>query len=204
MKRGFLITSIINREERAVKEFRSKLKSIAEVRVHEISCTSNFERLLEDELKALRIREDLVVAEKFRSILVLEDRTGRSPIEIFGKLRSLKAEFNNVLRVVPLDFVTRFDQEAIEKYIQRNRFEGTYKVAYEGRLCPSGMREKMLQIIVPLVCSKVDLDNPDVLIVVQVFKNLVGLAVMRNVDSFNFSSKKAFQSKCGVPDSYNA
>lgn len=196
MKGGFLITSVINREEKALKEFLNKLKCITGEGASEISCTSNFGRLLADELRALKIREDLTVIEKFKSILVLQNRTEQTPTDLFARLRSSQAEFCNVLRVVPLDFLARFDQKSIEKYILENRFEGTYKVAYEGRLCPEGMREKMLQIIVPLVDRKVDLKNPDVLIVVQAFKSLVGLTVMKNVGSFNFSSKEAFQSKC--------
>lgn len=196
---GFLVTSVINREERAFKELITRFRSM-EIgpNTREVSCTSNFENLLADELRTLKNREDLTVLGKFRSILVLNNKTGYLPAEMFKKLRSSHAEFHSVLRIVPLDFFAKFNQEAIEEYILKNKFEGTYKVMYEGRLCPSGLKERMLQIIVPLVHCKVRLENPDFLIIVQAFKSFVGLTVMRNDScNFNFSSKETFQNKHG-------
>lgn len=197
MKGGFLVTSIINREDKSFREFCSRFRSMRiEQSAVEVSCSSNFEKLLADELKALKAREDFAVLERAKSILVLSNRTRHLPTEIFGRLRSSRTEFCSILRVIPLDFFARFNREAIEEYILKNKFEGTYKVMYEGRLCPSGLKEKMLQIIVPLVHCRVKLEHPDFLIIVQAFKSFVGLTVMKNVDGFNFSSKEAFQSKC--------
>lgn len=190
MKNGFIITSNMNREDKSFKEFKDKVQGVvASPSKNSVNSQSNFYQLLMEELKNLKIKDIFAVKEKYKSFLLIENRSSAEPTDILRKCRNKNIEFKNVLRIVPLDFLSKFDQKSVENFILAHPFEGSYKILFEGRLCPEDLKERMFQIIIPLIHGKVKLVNPDYVIIIQAFKNFIGISVMENdVKNFNFSA----------------
>lgn len=185
---GFLISTAMNKELKAFKEFSNKANSFVNLEPTTLTNTTNFESLLLEELRNLKINDNFVLLEKYRSILVVKNKTKNLPSNIFKKLRDDNSTFYGIKRIVPLDFITKFDEISIRNFIIKNTFEGTFKIQFEGRLCADNLKSELFKIIIPLIDNKVDLSGPDFVIVIQAFKGLIGLTIMKNdVNNFNFS-----------------
>lgn len=188
MKSGFIITSIMNKEDKAFKEFNDKIGNIFNAPVQCYNCNSNFQKLLSQEIRNLKTKKNFRLLEKYQSILFIDNNTSKKPSEILEYCRNCQISFRNILRIIPLNIIIKFEIQTIQKFILENPFEGTYKILYEGRLCPNDLKERIFQAIVPIISSKVKLNNPDYVIVVEGFKSFVGISVIKNdTKNFNFS-----------------
>jgi tRNA(Ser,Leu) C12 N-acetylase TAN1 len=69
----------------------------------------------------------------------------------------------------------------------RNRFKDlTYKIKYESRLTSFDSKNALFSTIHENMNLRVDLSSPQVICMVQIIKNYLGLTVMEN-DSLNFN-----------------
>lgn len=192
MFNGFVITTRMNREDFAFKEFVRKVivpfsKTTGELET-QLTNKDDFSEILKQELIKLKKSQKFVLQEKYKSILLVKNLTGQKPTEIFRWMRENELVFQNIARVIPLDLILSFDHQVIHSFISKEKRTGSYKIVFEGRLCPENTKENIFQIIVPLIDSKVDLENPDFLVVVQAFKSFIGLSVLdRDHKNFNFS-----------------
>ena len=219
---GFLISTTMNKEYKAFKEFSNTVDSFVNVTRRKLSNFTNFTDSLAEELNNLKIHENFIILEKYRSILILKSKlptnynennksndeitdisedniinkndisnshiNQNSPSIIFSKLRDSNSSFHAIKRIIPLDFITNFDETAISAFIQRNQFSGSFKIQFEGRLCQPDLKTNLFKIIIPLIQNKVDLNTPEYVIVIQAFKGLIGLTIIKNDENnFNFS-----------------
>lgn len=188
MQNGFMVTTVMNREEKAFNEFSNSLARFSSASEEELTNLEDFSIQLQKELRAIKKSTNFSVEEKYKSILIVKNKTKKNPTEIFMWMRKSGLSFKKVLRVIPLDLITKFDEEKIQSFIKEHRFSGTYKVFFEGRLCRNDLKTDLFKLIIPLIQEKVSLDNPEYLIIIQAFKSLIGISVIENDKrNFNFS-----------------
>lgn len=189
MTSGFYISCIMNREDRGWREFSDKVSLLmAKKEKMPFSANMNFQKALTEELRSYKPKASVELLERHKGVLFAKNLTNINPSEIFKLLRETEARFSNVLRIIPLDLLIKFDEQRIKNTIQESCIEGSFKIMFEGRLCEKDIKEKIFEIIIPNVGCKVDLENPRNVIVVQAFKNFIGLSVIKNDDrNFNFN-----------------
>ena len=180
---GFLLSTSMNKELKGLREFSDKMNSFETLERTEITNLSNFSQCLALELQNLRIRDSFTFIEKYKSLLIVKNYTLSLPSKLFIQLRANKCTFHAIKRIIPLDLITKYDEMVIAAY--------TFKIQFEGRLCPEDLKSNLFKLIIPLVDNKVDLNKPDYVIIIQAFKGLVGITVMENdLNNFNFSFYK--------------
>lgn len=188
MVNGFLISTSMNKELKAFKEFSTKMDSFIQADQKQLDNFSNFTESLAQELRNLKIHENFTVIEQYKSLLIVKNLTKSLPSELFNLLRVNDCVFHSIKRILPLELITKYDETVIASFIQRNKFVGSFKIQFEGRLCSPELKSNLFKIIIPLLENKVNLDTPDYVILIQAFKGLIGLSVMKNDDkNFNFS-----------------
>lgn len=188
MAGGFLITSGMNREDKAFKEFMSKVVGFGSSGQKRYTNISNFGVLLKDELTKLKTKQNFIIQEKYKSLLIVRNETESTSVEIFKWMRKNGILFKNILRVVPLDILGRLDVEIIKKYVFEKKRSGSFKILYEGRLCQAETKNSIFGAVIRMIDSPVNLSDPDWMVVVEVFKSIVGLSVVESDDrNFNFA-----------------
>ncbi|KAM0681011.1 hypothetical protein GINT2_000794 [Glugoides intestinalis] len=189
MFNGFIISTIMNREDKAFKEFVGKASSFSFNSGIKISVLDNFSALLQNELQHLKKSARFLLQAKHRSILLVKNQTTSLPSDIFKWMRNCGVSFEHIQRIIPLDLITNFDVAMITDFVLQNKFSGRYKIFFEGRLCPDNLKIEIFKVIIPLITNKVDLDNPDYVVCVQAFKSFVGISILVNdSNNFNFST----------------
>lgn len=189
MGSGFFLSCRKNREDEAFREFATMTEPLV---VRSISRPSypiaDFTVELQRELLLFRSSRPFSIIDKHASLIFVENRTEQSPVEIVQRLRSRNAPCTNILRIIPLEILGHFDVEAIRQYVSSKSVSGSFKILYEARLCNAERKEAVFRTVLPLVNCRVALDNPEFVIVVETFKNLMGVSVLNRSDSsFNFS-----------------
>lgn len=192
MFNGFIISTIMNREDKAFKEFVGKASSFSFNSSTTVSTLDNFSTLLQNEVLQLKKNASFLLQSKYKSILLVKNQTSALPSDIFKWLRSSGVSFQHIQRIIPLDLIISFDPIMITNFVVQNKFSGKYKIFFEGRLCPENLKLEIFKVILPLITEKVDLDNPEYVVCVQAFKSFVGISIVgKDSNNFNFSSSFA-------------
>ncbi|KAI5148237.1 hypothetical protein ENBRE01_0197 [Enteropsectra breve] len=190
--KAFFVSCNMNKEDKALKEFQSKAElNATNFPIIEIGPSTNFEKELEFELAMLRSSKSFLKFEEHKSFVIVKSTGDILPSQIVKQFRNLNYEFKHVQRIVPLDYFGSFDEDKIKKYVMNTKFSGSFKIAYEGRLCPEGTKERIFQAVIPMVNSPVNLKNPDFVILVQAFKKHIGITITEN-DPKNFNFMETF------------
>jgi tRNA(Ser,Leu) C12 N-acetylase TAN1 len=193
MFNGFVITTMLNKEDRAYKEFKTKIKGFSNDSERKMTNLDNFTVLLKSEIEELKNQQNFVLVEKCKSILIIKNQSECLPSNIYKWIRREEVSFRYVLRIIPLDLIIKSlslqsEIPKISTYIKNNKFNDSYKILFEGRFCATDLKEKLFEIIIPLVSTRVNLTNPDFIIVIQSFKSLTGICAIENdFKNFNFS-----------------
>lgn len=258
---GFLISTAMSKELKGLGEFTAAAEAaLMDLKprdnvgdsLESVTCV-DFSVSLEKELanhkeQRNKTKQAFSLLEKYRSLVLLNNRTSSLPSEIVQALRRNGDLFYAIKRIIPLDFIIKIEgreirdkernrvprdsetdgtkdngkdhstdekednesiglfgdelhsaelypaigdsvKEQISNYIKNNKFAGTYKILFEGRLCPTTLKEELFKIILPILTeNKVKLEGPENIILVQAFKGLIGLTAMKNDrNNFNFS-----------------
>lgn len=191
MKNGFFISCIMNREDKAFREFITKVSSFGWCGIQSVSFpVTNFKAELARELKMFRSYKYFSLLDEYKSVMLIENKTNLPSTHLYNKMREMDMKFFNVQRILPLDLITSLESPQIASYIMNSKINGRFKILFEGRLCCTKTKEAIFKIIIPLVKSKVDLVSPEFIIVVQAFKKHIGISVVKGESrNFNFSNK---------------
>ncbi|MHA1292027.1 MAG: THUMP domain-containing protein [Promethearchaeota archaeon] len=92
--------------------------------------------------------------------------------------------FQYILKIVPIDIVCETNPKVIRKIIQNNLedylFEGeTFKVVLKRRQHESIIRDSFIKYITKDINNKVNLDNPDKIIRIEILGNHCGIAFVK-------------------------
>jgi len=100
-------------------------------------------------------------------------------------LRERPEEFRYILRVIPIELVVRSDlgeiQKAIAKLSSKIRNEETFRVTVEKRHTQLS-QNSIIEVAAAGVERKVDLENPDKIILIEILGPLAGVSVIRPLD----------------------
>ncbi|KAM0672660.1 hypothetical protein CWI42_100250 [Ordospora colligata] len=188
MKKGFFVSCRQNKEQKGLREITRKLQILIEssVRMHKVC---RLEEQLQDEIEEYKNHSKFVKLMEHRCILVIENKSHESSVSLFNKLRETNTIFEYVHRVIPLERIFRIDDAKIIEGIQGLEDGKSYKIVYEERMCSEGVKKRVFDVITKNICLKVDLETPDYIIAVQVFKSMFGMSVVMNEHkNFSFSA----------------
>ena len=124
-------------------------------------------------------------------------KTSLNPLEVVRRLNEILEErpweFRLLLKIVPVERVVSADLEeisrsAVELAEEKIGRDETYKIAVRKRLT-SLSRSEVIESIAPKIDRKVDLTNPDKMLVVEIIGELAGISVVEPCEIF--SSQKA-------------
>lgn len=101
--------------------------------------------------------------------------------------------FQYILKVVPIDFICETDIKCIKKIIQENQKEfiskeDSFKITLKRRKHEKIERNNFIEGIAKIIDNKVDLENPDKTIRIEVLGNISGVSFLKKDEIIKFRS----------------
>jgi len=92
--------------------------------------------------------------------------------------------FQFILKIVPIDFICETDTKTINSIIQENFKEyinekDTFKITLKRRHHEKIERNKFIEEIAKKIDNKVDLENPDIIIRIEILGNISGVSILK-------------------------
>ncbi len=124
-------------------------------------------------------------------------KTALNPFDIIEKFRTILKErpyeFRYTLRVIPIEKVVRTDLAEIEQAVKElagkiGKAE-TFRVTVEKRFT-STPTEDIIEIAAANIQRKVDLNNPDKIVLIEVVGGLTGVSVVKPRDIFSTTKER--------------
>jgi tRNA acetyltransferase TAN1 len=120
-----------------------------------------------------------------------------NPYEVIGKLRAILQEqpykFRYSLRIIPVEKVVRTDLDevkcAAEELSLRIRENETFRVTVEKRFTSIHSRD-FIKAAATSINRKVDLENPDKILLIEVVGGLTGLSLIKPSDVLTVVKEK--------------
>jgi tRNA acetyltransferase TAN1 len=136
------------------------------------------------------------VTETFVTGLVTA-RTSLDPLEVIGKLREIikerPYEFRFMLRLIPINTVVRTDLNEIRgvtaKYDSEIGESETFRVTVEKRFADLSSQE-VVKAVATDIKKKVDLDNPDKIVLIEIVGGLTGISLLTPSDVMCIAKEK--------------
>ena len=124
-------------------------------------------------------------------------RTFLSPIEVVHKLRSLLKErpweFRYTLKVTPIEEVVATNLEVIRKLtvelVKKIGDNQTFRVTVEKRHTSTSTKD-LIEAVASGIERKVDLENPDKIVLIEVIGKLAGISVLEPKDILSVEREK--------------
>jgi len=124
--------------------------------------------------------------------------TSLDPKEVIQKIRNILIKdpqfFQYILKLIPIDFVceTKINiikqivQEQHKNFIERNE---SFKISLKRRNHDSIERNNCIDTVAKNIENKVDLENPNVIIRIEILGNSCGIAFLKPKDILKFKCK---------------
>jgi len=124
-------------------------------------------------------------------------KTALDPFEIIEKFRTLLKEkpyeFRYTLRVIPIEKVVRTDltdiEQAVAELSSKIGEDETFRVTVEKRFT-STSTEDIIEIAAARIQRKVDLANPDKIVLIEVVGGFTGVSVIKPKDIFSTTKER--------------
>jgi len=124
-------------------------------------------------------------------------KTAFNPFEITEKFRSILKErpweFRYTLRVIPIEKVVRTDfgeiQRAVTELSSKIGEEETFRVTVEKRFTEISTKE-IIEAAAANIERKVDLSNPDKILLIEVVGGVTGISVIKPADILSVTKEK--------------
>ncbi|MEM2320076.1 MAG: THUMP domain-containing protein [Candidatus Bathyarchaeia archaeon] len=124
-------------------------------------------------------------------------KTALNPFEVVEKfrliLRERPYEFRYTLRVIPIEKVVRTDLGEIQRAtlelgsrIEKNE---TYRITVEKRFTETSTRD-IIEAAASVIDRKVDLNNPDKILLIEVIGGLTGISLVKPTDILSVVKEK--------------
>ncbi|MEM2340573.1 MAG: THUMP domain-containing protein [Candidatus Bathyarchaeia archaeon] len=128
---------------------------------------------------------------------LLTAKTGLEPKEAVRRLRGILVdrpwEFKYILKIKPIELVVKTDLDEMIRAI--DGLKGSigngekFKIAVEKRRSPLGSRE-IIDALASRIDRKVDLENPDWIVLVEVIGTITGLSILRPDEILSVEKEK--------------
>lgn len=155
-----------------------------------VSCRRNFEKAASSEMfftlsKELEIEPDHISARStgISGLISVKLNPEVNIIELMNNLIELesdKAYFIHTLKIKPVEVIIPAELEALESYVEdniANSFEGSFKIEVSKRHTPL-ISSDVISTIAKNIDNPVDLTNPDILVLIEIIGNKMGISVI--------------------------
>jgi tRNA acetyltransferase TAN1 len=109
-------------------------------------------------------------------------------------LRERPEEFRYTLRVVPIEAVVRTKQEEISRAVEEKSSKilenESFRITVEKRHTELSSR-KIVEAIAEKINRKVDLENPDRIVLVEILGRLTGVSIIKPRDILSIAREKS-------------
>ena len=147
-------------------------------------------------LKEINDKNPVVDKSSIKGLIVA--KTTLDPLDAIKLLRTQLCErnenFNAILRVIPIEKIVRTDLEEIVKISQSLAIkigkEDTYRVTFEKRRTNLRSRE-VIDAIAQNIERKVELENPDWIVLVEIIGKISGISVIPKNGILNVQKERA-------------
>ena len=192
---GFLITTERNKENKASKEIKEKINEILKINICKNKLKNsdnlNYKEILQREIKELKESKIKQIDFKnLKNIILFKNLTEVSVYEIYKIMKEKNFNFKFAHRIIPLEYFGNYKEIIEILKLECNKIELnelTYKLVLEARLTESNKKEEIFSNVVNNIKNKVNLTNPDFIVMVQILKSNLGFSIIKNYnDNFNF------------------
>jgi tRNA acetyltransferase TAN1 len=124
-------------------------------------------------------------------------KTNLSPFDVVKKLRAILLErpyeFRYTLRVIPIEKVVRTGldqiQEAVSELSSKIESDETFRVTVEKRFSGTSTKD-IIEAATAKIKNKVNLTNPDKILLIEVFGRFTGVSVIKPEDVLSILKEK--------------
>ena len=128
---------------------------------------------------------------------VIAAKTTFDPLEVIEKLRGMLKErpyeFRYTFRIIPIEKVARTDLTEIQRVVTelatKIKEKETFRVTVEKRFTETSTKD-LIEAAAVNIERKVDLNNPDKIVLVEVVGGLSGISVIKPVDILQIMKEK--------------
>ena len=128
---------------------------------------------------------------------VIVGKTSLDPFDAIGKfhdmLQERPYEFRYALRILPIEIVVQTDIEEVERgaaeLARRLHANETFRITVEKRYTSIHSRD-FIETAAKNIHNKVDLDNPDRILLIEVLRELTGISLVKPVDIISVLKEK--------------
>jgi len=105
--------------------------------------------------------------------------------------------FQYILKIIPIDFVCETKVTVIKEIVQQNYYNfidknESFRISLKRRNHESINRNNFIDIIAEKINNKVDLENPDKIIRIEILGNSCGITFLKPSDILKFKCKTSF------------
>ncbi|MHA1689652.1 MAG: THUMP domain-containing protein [Promethearchaeota archaeon] len=124
--------------------------------------------------------------------------TNKDPKKVIQELRKILENdpsfFQFILKIIPIDIVCYTNtniikeliRESYRKYIEEHE---TFRIVLNRRKHENIVRETFINTIASVIDNKVDLENPDKIVRIEILGNTCGIAFLKNGDILKLSAE---------------
>ncbi len=114
--------------------------------------------------------------------------TNLSPKRVLAKIRKIQEKdpnyFQFILKIIPIDFICETDIKSIERIIRENQKQfidkqDSFKITLKRRHHQMIERNSFIEVIANLIDNKVNLENPDKIVRIEVLGNITGVSFLK-------------------------
>ncbi|MFX1308934.1 MAG: THUMP domain-containing protein [Promethearchaeota archaeon] len=114
--------------------------------------------------------------------------TNLDPKKVISKINKILERspnfFQYIMKVIPIDFICETDTNTIKRIIQENQKkfinrDESFKITLKRRKHEKIERINFIKVIAKLIDNKVDLENPDKIIRIEVLGNISGISFLK-------------------------
>lgn len=114
--------------------------------------------------------------------------TNLSPKKVISKINKIQERnpnfFQFILKIIPIDFICETDTKIIENIIQENHKEfidetDSFKITLKRRHHEKIERNNFIEKIANVIDNKVDLENPDKIVRIEILGNISGVSFLK-------------------------
>ncbi len=114
--------------------------------------------------------------------------TNLEPKKVISKIKKILVKnpkfFQFILKIVPIDFICETDTKTIKNIIQDNFMEfindrDTFKITLKRRKHEKIERSNFIEEIAKIIDNKVNLENPDKIIRIEILGNISGVSILK-------------------------
>jgi tRNA acetyltransferase TAN1 len=117
--------------------------------------------------------------------------TNLNPKHVISKIKKIQKEdpyfFQFILKIIPIDFICETDTKIIKQIIQENQKNyisrhDSFKISLKRRHHEKIERINFIETIAKVIDNKVDLENPDKIVRIELLGNVSGVSFLTKND----------------------